>query len=373
MAFVTPTASRADIAITLASFLVPHRRRLAISPSLDVKLQLHRPSPSIAIHRHAVHHRQVAIAPSLSVHHHCNRSPSSSRSCCPSPYIAIKEPHPIHCHQGAVVPSIAIGPRRPSPSRSRSSLSIRLVLSSRRCSVHCCPSLLSCRRAVHRRRTAPSITVKLPLHHPLPFIAIAITVYQRCARPIPCGPSPPISRRAFHHRQVAIAPSIAVRCCPSPLLSQSITIAIAIALSLALSLSRSRHTVHPHQGAIAPSIDVPPHRPSPSSRCPLPSSVHCFQVSVAPSIAVHRRRVAVVLSIVVHHPLLLSLSCAVHCCPRRRAVAVHHPSPASVYRRRAVNCCLSSDWLLRFLSSRRRLLSTGSGVSAWHVQHLSDA
>ncbi len=29
------------------------------------------PSPPITVHRHAVHHRQVAIAPSLSVHHHC--------------------------------------------------------------------------------------------------------------------------------------------------------------------------------------------------------------------------------------------------------------------------------------------------------------
>ena len=101
------------------------------------------PSPSITVHCHTVHHRQVAIAPSLSVHHHCNRSPSSSRLRCPSPYIAIKE---LSCRP---LPSIAIAPCHPSPSRSRPSLSIRLLLSSRRRSVHCCPLLLSRRRAFH--------------------------------------------------------------------------------------------------------------------------------------------------------------------------------------------------------------------------------
>ena len=71
----------------------PSHRPLMLSCSRAV----HRyPSPSITVHRHAVHHRQVAIAPSLSVHHHCNRSPSPSRLRCPSPYITIKEPshHP---------------------------------------------------------------------------------------------------------------------------------------------------------------------------------------------------------------------------------------------------------------------------------------
>ena len=154
-------------------------------------------------------------------------------------------------------------------------------------------------------------------------------------------------------------------------------------LSLALSPSRSPRAVHRRRGATAPSIDV-------LLCCPLTScravhhrpvavhcrqSVHCFQVSVAPSIAVHRRRVAVVSSITVHHPSLLSLSCAIHCCPRHRAVAVHCPSPASVHHRCTANRCLSSGWLwlLRFLSSRRHLLSTGSGFSAGHVQPFFDA
>jgi hypothetical protein len=171
------------------------------------------PLPSITIHRHTVHHRQVAIAPSLSVHHHCNRSPSPSRSRCPSPYTTIKEPsrHPLPSRSRRAF----VAPCHPSLSRSRPLLSIRLLLSSRRRSVHCCPSLLSRRRAIHRRRMAPSITIKSPSHRPLPFIAIAITVHQHHARAIPRRPSPPISRRAFHHCQVAIAPSIAVHCCPS--------------------------------------------------------------------------------------------------------------------------------------------------------------
>jgi len=150
------------------------------------------PSPSITVHCHAAHHRQVAIArqvditPSLSDHHHCDCSPSPSHSCCPSPYIAIKEPsrHPL--------PSIAVAPRRRSPSRSRPSLSIRLLLSSCRRSVHCCPSLLSRRRAVHRHRTAPSITVKSPLRHPLPSITRS-----RCP--------------SLYRRRGAAAPSIAIK------------------------------------------------------------------------------------------------------------------------------------------------------------------
>ena len=144
-------------------------------------------------------------------------------------------------------------------------------------------------------------------------------------------------------------------------------------LSLTLSPSRSHRTIHRCRGAIAPSIDVPPRRPSPSSRCPLPSirpllSSLCRAVHCRPSPSI-----VIVPSITVHHPSLLSLSCAVHCCPRRRAVAVHRPSAASVHCRCAVNRHLSSGWLLRFLSSRRRLLSTGSGFSARHVQPFSDA
>ena len=152
-------------------------------------------------------------------------------------------------------------------------------------------------------------------------------------------------------------------------------------MSLALSPSRSRRTVHHHQRAIAPSIDVPLHRSLMSHRtvhhrrvaAHCRQSIYCFQVSVAPSIAVHHRQVAVVPSIAIHHPPLLSLSCAARCCPRHQAVAVHRPSPASVQCRCAVNRRLSSGWLLCFLSSRRRLLSTGSGFSARHVKPFSDA
>ena len=82
------------------------------------------PSPSITVHCHAVHHRQVTITPSLSVHHHCNCSPSPSRSCCPSPCIAIKEPllHPLPSRSRRTV--IAVAPRcdcssSPLPSQSR--------------------------------------------------------------------------------------------------------------------------------------------------------------------------------------------------------------------------------------------------------------
>ncbi len=192
----------------------PSRRPLMSGCSRAVHRQT---LPSVTVYRHAAHHRQVAIAPSLSIHQYCDRSPAPSCLCCPSPYIAIKElsRHPlpsrsrcaIHCRRAALSitvkePSIAVNPS---------------TISSCRRSVHCCPLLLSCRRAIHRHRTAPSITVKLPSRRPLPSIAVAITVHQHRARAIPCRPSRPISRRAFHHRQVVIALSIAVHCCPSPL------------------------------------------------------------------------------------------------------------------------------------------------------------
>ena len=123
----------------------------------------HHPSPSITVHCHAVHHRQVAIAPSLSVHHHCNRSPSPSRLRCPSPYITIKEPS-----------------RHPSPSRSR--------------------------RAVHCRRAAPSITVEelsiavnLSTAFKSPSLRSLLSI---AVQSLLCRPSS--SHRAVHHRQVAI-------------------------------------------------------------------------------------------------------------------------------------------------------------------------
>ena len=220
----------------------------------------HHPSPSITVHRHAVHHRQVAIAPSLSVHHHCNRSPSTSRSRCLSPYITITEPS-----------------RHPSPPRSRRA-------------IHCCRAAPSLTVEEPSIAVNPSTAFKSPLHRPL----LSIAVQSPSCRTLP-------SHHAVHHRQVAIAPSFAVhrRCNHSP------------------SVLHSRHP--------SPSIaaEKPPRLPSPSSR--------------------HR---------------------VVHRCPSPSitfVIAVHH------------HRCLSSGWLLRFLSSRRRLLSTGSGVSARHVQPFSDA
>ena len=217
LAFVTPTARCTDIAVMLAPFLVatsPSTRHHAV-PLCRVEVVLsiaihRRPSPSITTPSITAKspscHPYPSITIAIAVHRRCARA-------VPHRTLPSKSCHTIHCRQGAV----AVAPHRPSPSRSRPSLSIRLLLSSRRRSVHCCPSLLSCRCAVHCHRAAPSITVKSPSRRPLPSIAVAITVHQHCAHTIPRRPSPPISRRAFHHCQVAIAPSIAVHGCPSPL------------------------------------------------------------------------------------------------------------------------------------------------------------
>ena len=197
------------------------------------------------------------------------------------------------------MPSIVVTPCHPSlSSRHRAFLRRTSPLQSQSISVALAPSL-----AVHRRRGAvvPYIAFKLPLRHPLP----SITVHYCCDR----SPSPlPLRLHcpSFYYRRGAAAPSIAVG---DPLRRPLISCC----------------AVHHHQVAV---------------HCR--QSVHCIQVSVAPSIAIHRRQVAVVPSIAIHHPLLLSLSCDVHCCPRRRAVAVHRPSPASIHRGCAVNCCLSS-------------------------------
>ena len=158
MALVTPTASRADIAVALAPLLVAHRRQLAIPRSLDVELQSRHPSSSITDH-----HRPSPRRPSVPSRQRAfliRPSPLQSQSIAVSPS---KSRRAIHHHQGAVAPSIAVAPHRPLPLRSCPILSICLLLSSRRRSVHCCPSLFSHCCAVHRRRTAPSITVKSPL------------------------------------------------------------------------------------------------------------------------------------------------------------------------------------------------------------------
>ena len=115
-----------------------------------------------------------------------------------------------------------------SPSRSRRSSSSIIVKSPS------CHSLLSsCRRAVHRRSAAPSITVN--------------------------SPSP----------------------CPSPLCSRSITAALALSLAVE-EPSRAvprRHSVPHHRGAVAPSLAV-----EEPSRRPLPPRSHraisCHQGAV---------------------------------------------------------------------------------------------
>jgi hypothetical protein len=145
---------------------------------------------------------------------------------------------------------------------------------------------------VHRRRVtiAPFLAVKLPLlsrsrrpspsrralHHPQFAIAPSIAAHRRCALdpspPRSRRPSPSRSRRAVPRRRGAIAPSIAVAIeepsrRPSP--------------------SRSRRAVPRHRGAVALSIAVAAEEPS---RCPSPSrsrcTVHCRRGAVAPYLAI---------------------------------------------------------------------------------------
>jgi hypothetical protein len=203
--------------------------------------------PSIAIHRHAVHHRQVAIVPSLFVHQHCDRSPSPSRSRCPSPYIAIKEPS-----------------RHPSPSRSR-------------CAVHC-------------RCAVPSITVKEPsiaVNQSTAFKSPSLRPVLSIAVESPsCHPS--LLHHAVHHHQDAIAPSFAVhrRCnhIPSASHSRHPSPSIAAKKPSRLPSPSSRHRAvhcrpslsitvviavhhHPRRDRAVPrsiAVEEPPYRPSAS-------------------------------------------------------------------------------------------------------------
>jgi len=110
---------------------------------------------------------------------------------------------------------------------------------------------------------------------------------------------------------------------------------------------------HHHRLTITPSLDV-----ELQSRRPSPSIAAHHRPSPRRPSPPSRHR-----AVLIRPPPL----------PRRQAVAVHRPSPASVHRRYAVNRRLSSGCLLRFLSSRRRLLSTDSGFSTRHVQPFSDA
>jgi hypothetical protein len=114
LAFVTPTASRADIAVALAPFLVvQHHCQLPITRSLDVELQSRRPSPSIT-----VHHRSSPRRPSPPSCHRAvliHPSPLQSQSIA----VALALSLTVHHHERAVAPSITIKEpsRRPLPSR----------------------------------------------------------------------------------------------------------------------------------------------------------------------------------------------------------------------------------------------------------------
>ena len=136
-------------------------------------------------------------------------------------------------------------------------------------------------------------------------------------------------------------PFIAVK---SPSLRPLLSIAVQ---SPSCRLSSSHRAIHHRQAAIAPSFIV--HR-----RCNhSPSVLHSRHPS--PSIAAEKPSCL---------PSPSSRHRAVHCRPSLSitvVITVHH------------HRCHSSGWLLRFLSSRRGLLSTSSGVSARHVQPFSDA
>ena len=159
-------------------------------------------------------------------------------------------------------------------------------------------------------------------------------------------PSP--SRRALHHPQLAIAPSIAAHCrCalgPSPPRSRR------------PSLLRSRCAVHCRRGAVAPSITVAPSLAvEEPSHCSLPSPSMSHHV-------VPRRRGAAVPSIALEKPSRRTLP------SRSRRPASCHVSllltpPPEICRR------------LRLSSRRCRLLSrpsrasrpAGQGVTSPHA------
>ncbi len=58
---VTPNASRADIAVVNATFLVARCRQLAITRPLDVELQSRRPSPSITVQHEVLRMNQEGL------------------------------------------------------------------------------------------------------------------------------------------------------------------------------------------------------------------------------------------------------------------------------------------------------------------------
>ena len=139
-----------------------------------------------------------------------------------------------------------------SPSHSRHSL-LSIILKS-----PLCRSLPSscCRRAVHCRIAAPSITVHSPFCCPSPPIAVVLSVHRRHTRAVPCHqgaiarrPLPLRSRCTIPRHRGAIAPSLAVEE-PSRRPSQS----------------RRRRAIPRRRGAVTPSIAIkePSRRTSPS-------------------------------------------------------------------------------------------------------------
>jgi hypothetical protein len=157
-------------------------------------------------------------------------------------------------------------------------------------------------------------------------------------------PSPSSCRRAVHHCQVAITPSIVVHhrcaCGPSLLCScrSSSSIPVKSLPSIPSSLS-GRCAAHQRRVAVASSIAV--NEPSIAVHCR--QSVHCCPpVAATPyisveSIAVKSPSRRLLPSIAIHRPSPLSRRCIVHCSPRhqavyRRRIAV---APSTVHRRSA--------------------------------------
>jgi len=216
----------------------PSRHPLMSSCSRAVHRHL---SPSITVHRHAVHHCQVTITPSLFIHRHCNCSTLPSRSCCPSPCIAIKEPsrHPLPRATPFITveePSITVNPSTPfKPPSLRPLLSITVE------SPSCRP--LSPHRAVHHRQVAivPSFAVHRHCNHsPSAMRSRNPSLSIAADKPLHL-PSPSSRHRAVH-------------CCPS------------LSITIVISVHHHRHRDRAVPRSIA--VEEPPHRPSQSrSHC----------------------------------------------------------------------------------------------------------